>query len=89
MQHLHWFPYLQYSLTCGIAAPQLKQGSSLGMVTAWVTEEFCVRFRAKAKSLQYSKAARPALWPTHPCIHLIQTDLTSDHAANHSHEVPR
>lgn len=39
--------------------------------------------------LQYSKAARPALWSTHPCIQLIQAGLTPEHAANHSREVPR
>ena len=39
--------------------------------------------------LQYSKVARPGLWPTHPCIQLIQAGLTPEHAANHSPEVSR
>lgn len=49
MQHLYWFPYLQYSVTCDVAAPQLNQGSSLGMVTGWATQEFLCSIPRKGK----------------------------------------
>ena len=39
--------------------------------------------------LRYSKAPRPTLWPTHPCIQLIQAGLTAERETDHSPEVPR